>query len=312
MTTEKIIQLLSKKKLIGKGASSIVYKVENCFTNKGFLVLKILNDAITIPEKADLKKITKKEVWNDYDDLKNSEEEEEIEIDIERIKQIFKEYEILNALKHPNIISVYGFYFGDKNHKPSILLEYCKFNLESAIEFLEDIDLVGVIYEICSAMDHVHKNKIIHRDLKPKNILINSNKHVKICNFGIAKILDETTLTSITHNNGTFLFMAPEMFQLDKIYNEKVDVYAFGVVLFFILTKGKSPILKGPGNLDNSKFPNEINNLSRGIIMKCWSISPDERPSFEELIDLIIKNQFLLIDRIESKIPELKTHLGLK
>lgn len=60
-------------------------------------------------------------------------------------------------------------------------------------------------------MKYVHAKKIIHRDLKMNNILINSKKHVNICDFGISKVMDETTMTSMTHGIGTIMFMAPEI-----------------------------------------------------------------------------------------------------
>ena len=134
---------------------------------------------------------------------------------------------------------------------------------------LEDIDIVGIIYEICSAMMYIHKMKIIHRDLKTTNILLDFNKHVKICDFGISKVMNLTTETSLTHEIGTLLYMAPELFQPDSQYNEKIDVYAFGVVLYFVLTNGKYPKYCGPGNLEKAKIPKSINKISMSLIKNC-------------------------------------------
>lgn len=313
LTTEFVLDLLRNKKTLGKGASSTVYKVSNLITHTGFLALKVINEILKTnnPQKETQ---NKKKAWNDEEESDNDlneENEEEINIDFEKAKEIFAEYELLNNLNHPNIIKVFGFYFGDAHHEPAILLEYCKYSLDKAIGLLDNIDLVGIAYEICSAMMHVHARKVIHRDLKPQNILINKSKHVKICDFGIAKVLDATTLTSITHNKGTFLYMAPEMFNLDQLYNNKVDVYAFGVVLFFILTKGKMPVPKTAGGLENYSLPAEINDLSKKIIHKCWSSDPSKRPSFKKLLKFIVDKNFLLIDGIENDIPNLKKHLGL-
>lgn len=310
LTTEFIIQLLANKKTLGKGATSTVYRVDNLNRCEGkkFLALKVINEILKTKQPP---KKEKKKIWNDEEESDNDSNEEQIEIDYEKARLIFAEYEILNSLNHPNIIKVFGFYFGDRNYEPAILLEYCKFSLESAIGLLEDVDLVGVAYEICSAMMHIHAHKIIHRDLKPQNILINTNKHVKICDFGIAKVLDVTTLTDITHNKGTFLYMAPEMFKLDQIYSQKVDIYAFGVVLYFIVTKGKLPVPEGAGGLHNYTLPAGINEVSKKIITKCWSLEPDKRPSFKKLLRFIVNKNFMLIDGIESKIPNLKEHLGI-
>lgn len=302
-------QLLTRKKLIGKGASSSVFKVVNIYTNKGFLALKILNDDVIGKESKTKTKFDKEE----EDDLDNNEEEtQENQIDIEKVRSIFKECEILRNLNHPNIIKIYGFFYGDNVNKPAILLEYCISNLNDRISKLEDVDLVAIIYEICTAMAFIHDKKIIYRDLKPINILINLSKHVKLCDFGISRPFDITTITSITHDIGTPRFMAPEMFQKDVIYTEKVDQYAFGVVMYFILTKGNYPEMNGLGNLANSEIPNEINDLSRSIIQSCWSLSPEERPSFKDIIELIVSNNFMLIDGIEDKITGLKNFLNLE
>lgn len=318
LNTQMIEEMLKKKSTLGKGATSTVIKVLNNFTNKGFLCLKILNSELF--RKSTNQKAIKNEddlddfgVDDDDDNFGEEEKEEEIEIDVDIIKQLYNEYELLLSFDHPNIVKVYGFYFGDKTHNPAILLEYCKYNLEETMKKkITDADIIGFIFEICSAMKYVHKKKIIHRDLKMKNILINSNKHVKICDFGIAKVTDLTTYTSLTKGIGTLAFMAPELFNQNEQYNEKVDVYAFGVVMYFMLTRGMHPNFTGIGEYQKLELPNSINQLSQSIIKKCWSKSPNERPSFKEIKKQIIESEFKLIDGVDAEIPNILNHLGLK
>lgn len=306
LKTELIDKLLSKKTIIGIGSTSKTYKVNNCFSNKGNLCLKVLNLSLfyALSEKT--------KTMNEWPGEEEEVEDEIPEIYMGKIRQLYNENEILNGLDHPNIIKVYGFYFGDKTHSPAILLEYCVFNLEKAVKLLTNIDLVGIIYEICSAMNYIHDHKIIHRDLKMSNILVNIQKHVKICDFGISREVRISTLSSITHNVGTFAFMAPEMFKEDEKYDEKVDIYSFAVVMYFVLTKGQMPKFTGTGGYETLTLPNTINQLSQSIIEKCWSNSPTNRPSFDIIIKKIVKNNFMLIDGIEGEIPKLKEHLGLK
>lgn len=162
-------QLLEKSTLIDSGATSDVYRVTNIYTKRGFLCLKMLNRTI-FKSSTDTKTSTQIN-WNDYDDHNDDNNQEEPTFDFEKARKL------LNCLDHPNIEKVYGFFYGSKEMKPAILLEYCKFNLEKVIKNLKDYELVGVIYEISSAMKYVHQNKVIHRDLKMRNILININKH---------------------------------------------------------------------------------------------------------------------------------------
>ena len=233
------------------------------------------------------------------------------QIDFEKVRNIFKECEILRYLDHPNIIKVYGFFYGDKVNKPAILLEYCISNLNDRISSLDDINLVAIIYEICSAMAYIHDKKIIYRDLKPKNILINLSKHVKLCDFGISKVINATE-TSLTNAGGTLLYMAPELFQPNMKYNEKIDVYAFGAVAYFVLTKGEYPTFYGFGNLRKAQIPKSINKVSKSLIKNCWHVNPDERPSFSQIIEYIKNEKFLMIDGVDDKIPSLKQHLGIE
>lgn len=207
-TIKKLLSNTNKKK-IDSGATSTVYKVKNIFTNKGFLCLKVLSNAIigNNEQQTSTKDKVQVNAWNDddYDDFSEKEEEEKNELNMEAIKSLFVEYDLLNSLDHPNIIKVHGFFFGDKKYNPSILLDYCKYNLETAIKLLTDADLIGVVYEICSAMKYVHSKKIIHRDLKMKNILINSKKHVCICDFGISKMMDISWLLNFSKKRAIIL-----------------------------------------------------------------------------------------------------------
>ena len=102
--------------------------------------------------------------------------------------------------------------------------------------------------------------------------------------------------------------MAPEMRNLNNSYDEKVDVYSFGVLMYFILTKGKYPKSE---ILEKEKFPSEINKLSQKIIKSCWAYNPQKRPSFDEIRKMIVDNYYLLINGIEKQIPEILKFLEL-
>ncbi|KAK8896169.1 spindle assembly checkpoint kinase [Tritrichomonas musculus] len=89
------------------------------------------------------------------------------------------------------------------------------------------------IYQIADGMKYVHLKKIIHRDLKPSNILIGFDGNIRISDFGISKLMTDDEI-SMTTGVGTQKFKAPEL--INEIqYNEKVDVYSFGVLVYFIL-----------------------------------------------------------------------------
>ena len=180
---------------------------------------------------------------------------------------------------------------------------------------MNDIEKAISIYELFLSMREVNKNNIIHRDLKPENIFFDENKHLKLSDFGISWIssISEQT-TSKTAGIGTLKFMAPEILLEKTDYNEKVDVYSFGVVMFYILTGGFLPeiTIVGIAKGEKAKIPDYINQLSRNLINNCWSYTADERPSFDEITDLIEKQKFNLIDGLKPHLSEIKSFLNSK
>ncbi|XP_024981771.1 serine/threonine-protein kinase HT1 isoform X1 [Cynara cardunculus var. scolymus] len=159
--------------------------------------------------------------------------------------------------------------------------------------------------DIAKAMDCLHANGIIHRDLKPDNLLLTANqKSVKLADFGLAR--EETVTEMMTAETGTYRWMAPELYSTvtlrqgeKKHYNNKVDVYSFGIVLWELVTN-RMPF-EGMSNLQAAyaaAFKQERPNLSEEIspelafiIQSCWVEDPNMRPSFDQIIRML--NTFL-------------------
>lgn len=280
------VQQLKREAKIGKGVSSKVYRVTRIET----LALKEF----------------------DTSDIDKGVQKKRKEL-MYRFKHFIGEYEILNNLSHPNIIETYGFFLGDNEHKPSILLEYCQYNLSQAIKKISEIEKITIIYEVSEAMMFVHMNNIIHRDLKPENILLDSFYHVKLSDFGISTLIEVEAQTTQqrTGGIGTVEFMAPELFDEHPEYDEKVDVYAFGILVYYILTGGQYPnAIKAAFARKKITIPSTINDFSKRLIERCISVDPHRRPSFEEISKNIKENNFLLIDGVESFKPDILERLS--
>ena len=225
------------------------------------------------------------------------------------LRQLLREFEVLNSLNHSNIIRAHGICFGDADHAPSILLDLCSCSLNDRISTMSAIEKVTSIYELSLALREVHSRGIIHRDVKPGNILFDSANHVKLSDFGIACIADVGTQTqSMTSGVGTLKFMAPELLRESRRYDAKVDVYSFGVVVFFILTGGDLPNINiiDAGLGKTAEIPGCVNGNGRSLISRCWSFDAKSRPSFAEIVAEIEKKHFKLIDGVEKHESEIK------
>lgn len=159
-------------------------------------------------------------------------------------KRFIKEAKSLAKCRHPNIVRIHE--VGGEKSIPYIVMEYIEGkSLKDFIEdrkklsFKEILEKSGIIL---NALSFIHENHLVHRDLKPENILIeNRSLRVVIIDFGLAKdLLNESHITSTGLPMGTPLYMSPEQFIDSSTVRSVSDLYAFGVILFEMLT-GKPP-----------------------------------------------------------------------
>lgn len=90
-------------------------------------------------------------------------------------------------------------------------------------------------------MKDIHNAKLMHRNLKLENIFFDDNDNAKVGEFGFCTNLDSDNDITQTPMIGKSEFLAPELLRGDSNYNEKVDVYAFGSVVYYVMSDGKLP-----------------------------------------------------------------------
>lgn len=228
------------------------------------------------------------------------------ETSVEKQRNFLGEYEKLNYLNHPNIIKTHGIFMSDEKNPLSILLEFCPTDISRAIktDSLSPLELAKSIIQIAEAMRYVHAMQIIHRDIKPQNILIAQDGLIRVSDFGISKLMT-TEEQSTAHGVGTQRFMAPEILNEEK-YDQMVDVYSFGVLLYFMLSDGEMPKITvvQVGNGKKAPIPSNFTSFSQKLIDRCWNFDPKERPSFKEICTEIEKNDFAVV---ELDKPDVKT-----
>lgn len=228
----------------------------------------------------------------------------------------------LKSLKHPCIVKFYGInLLGEDGimFQPSIITEYLpRGSLRSILENERQnkadpawtptkkyINLIGIAH----AMRYMHNQNYLHRDLKPENILVDDNLFPKICDFGMArffpKLFDET-IKNQTIGKGTPLYMAPEVIDGETPYNETIDVYAFSLIAYEIVT-GKKPFYdaKTPFALwqkvkegQRPILTDDITEKMKKLLSKCWSPEIHERPSFDVIFNELSHDTSYIADDV--------------
>ena len=171
--------------------------------------------------------------------------------DPERLARFQREATLLAALNHPHIGSIYG--LEEAEGKPFLVLELAPGeDLSDRIERgpIPVDEAVEIARQIAEALEEAHEKGIVHRDLKPANIKLTQDGKVKVLDFGLAKAYaaDETGATDVSQSPtmsarataaglllGTAAYMSPEQAR-GKPVDKRADIWAFGVVLFEMLT----------------------------------------------------------------------------
>jgi serine/threonine protein kinase len=147
------------------------------------------------------------------------------------------------SLSHPNIVEVFD--SGERDGQPYLVLEFLPGGTLADVlsaaggEPLADEQTIRVARDVAAGLAHAHEHGVVHRDLKPSNVLFDAEGRAKITDFGIARVASDTTLTPPGMLAGTVRYMAPEQAS-GQGAGPASDVYAFGVLLFEMLT-GRAP-----------------------------------------------------------------------
>jgi len=164
-----------------------------------------------------------------------------------------REAQALARLDHPNIVTIYD--FGEAGGWCYLLMEFVDgVTLRHLIlgRRIAAREALGIVPQICDALQFAHDHGIVHRDIKPENILIDRRGQVKVADFGLAKLVGATGAAAIVAGDpdagssgdlteagkimGTPRYMAPEQRDQPDAVDHRADIYALGVVLYQMLT----------------------------------------------------------------------------
>jgi serine/threonine protein kinase len=145
------------------------------------------------------------------------------------------------ALRHAHIVQVYDFDFEDEIFY--MVMEYfdggsLKAHLADVAgrgEYLSMLEIARELHQLGEALDYAHRQGMLHRDVKPSNVLLDLAGSVYLTDFGIARILGDSQLTTSGMLIGTPAYMSPEQGRGDPL-SEASDIYSLGIILFEMLT----------------------------------------------------------------------------
>lgn len=208
------------------------------------------------------------------------------------LERFLREARSASALNHPNICTIYAI---EENAGRTFiameLLEGESLDKTLASGALSLQRIIEIAVQLADALDAAHKKSIVHRDIKPANIMLTDQGSVKILDFGLAKLLDESDghlsgdtisdtaaafLTSPGTSVGTIAYMSPEQARGEEL-DGRSDLFSLGAVLYQMVT-GKHPF---PGTTSAVIFDNILHNAPVAPVQ----LNPSVPPELERIID---------------------------
>ncbi|MBQ6232373.1 MAG: Stk1 family PASTA domain-containing Ser/Thr kinase [Clostridia bacterium] len=208
--------------------------------------------------------------------------------DEEFLRRFEREAQAASKVSHHNIVNLLD--VGAQDNYRYLVLEYVEGRtLKEIIDekgALPPVTAVQIAIRLLSALQHMHKNGIIHRDIKPQNILIHADGHVKVSDFGIARLAGSGTISKSDMVMGSVHYFSPEQAQGQEV-TEASDIYSAGVVLYEMLTgsvpfDGDSPVAIAMQHIKVPPRPVNILNPAvspaiNAVVQKAMAKDPKNR-----------------------------------
>eukprot|EP00741_Cyanophora_paradoxa_P015083 tig00020848_g14554.t1 len=212
------------------------------------------------------------------------------------------EIAILGKLRHPNIL----LYLGASTIEPhlAIVTEFMDggsmhdlVHPNGGSKRLPTPTVIKACSQVAKGLNYLHlsKPKIVHRDMKLMNILVDEFGNAKVADFGLACVKPDAS--QLQEQVGTPVYMAPEVFK-GKAYDEKTDVYAFGICMWEMVSSDL-PFIEWCTSYDTLKnaviegfrpqMPDNVDSGLSSLIQSCWAPDPRNRPSMSDVVKKLME-----------------------
>ena len=237
---------------LGQGAMGVVYKARDPLIDR-VVAIKTINLSLAMDEK------------------------EEYE------GRFYQEAKAAGRLNHPNIVTIYDVgKSGDVAYIAMELLEGRELRdimNEGALLPVEQV--LNIVAQVAQGLAYAHEHEIVHRDVKPSNIMVIRDGHVKITDFGIARMASSSVRTQTGMVLGSPKYMSPEQV-MGKTIDQRSDIFSLGVMLYEMLT-GQAPFdgenvnaimyqtlnaVPAPPNMMNPAIPEMVNFIVAKALAK--------------------------------------------
>ncbi|XP_013399176.1 tyrosine kinase receptor Cad96Ca-like [Lingula anatina] len=175
-------------------------------------------------------------------------------------------------------------------------------NLYGASASLTSRDLMKYAFDVANGMAFLSSMSILHRDLAARNVLVSDDKRCKVSDFGFARdVIESHQYEMKSQGRVPVRWMSPEALN-DHIFTSQSDVWAYGVLLWEIVTLGCIPytgmsakqVIRKITNGYRMTRPRHCSQDMYTIMLSCWEEAPEARPSFKELTNSL--NELLVAD----------------
>ncbi|MBN3583633.1 serine/threonine protein kinase [Algoriphagus aestuarii] len=218
------------------------------------------------------------------------------------IKDFFnRERQILAKLNHPNIARLYDGGFTE-TERPFFTMEYVAG--KNLLEYCQDSNLdlkdrLKLFFQVCAAVQYAHQNLIVHLDLKPQNIIVNKDGQVRLLDFGVSKILEDSEDRA---SSFTLAYASPEQIE-KKDAGTPSDIYSLGLILFQ-LSFGRHPFqqyFEDLSLLKNAKISGDFSFIPSDFKSKTPFIS-DLKYVCSKALELDPESRYVSVDEMQRDV----------